>query len=280
MRTLVPALLAVVAAILMALGTVLRHRDSATSGIGALWWLGAAAAVGGLALQATALSLGPVLLVQPLIVLAVAFAIPCEMWFAGMHPRGDQWLWAGLLVAGVAAFVIYARPVRSRIGPQTWILALVVAVLLVVLVVMVVHAERSADAPRALLRGTVAGSMFGIAAVLLNAIGHRWEHPLRLLQSPALYLLIVVALVGLYFQQRAFLAGAVQASFPALTIAELLVSMALGLALLGEKFNRHTWATAVSLAGLTVTVVAVLRLARLEGPGADRAPTDEASSQA
>lgn len=279
-RSVLPASLAVVAAALMALGTVLRHRDTGTRGIGMLWWFGAVLAVAGFVLQATALTLGPVLLVQPLIVLAVGFAIPFEMWFAGMHPRADQWLWAGLLVAGVAAFVVFARPIRSRIGPQAWILALVVALLLVLLVALVVHAERSSSAPRALLRGTVAGSMFGIAAVLLNAIGHRWEHPFRLLQSPAVYLLVLVALIGLYFQQRAFLAGAVQASFPALTIAELLVSMGLGLAILGEKFDRHTWPTAVSLAGLLVTVVAVVRLAQLEGPGAgDQRPAELSSTE-
>lgn len=273
-HALLPAGLAVAAALFMAWGTVLRHRDSATSGLGPLWWLGAGIAVGGFVLQAAALSLGPVLLVQPLIVLAVAFAIPFEMWLAGAMPRLEQWVWAALLVAGVAAFVVFARPIRSRIGPQPWILALVVALLLAVLVAIVVYSERSPAAPRALLRGTVAGSMFGIAAVLLNTLGHRWEHPLRLLQSPAVYLLALVALVGLYFQQRAFAAGAVQASFPALTIAELLVSMGLGLAILGEKLNRHTWATAVSLTGLAVTIAAVLRLSRLDGPGADRPDTE------
>ncbi len=266
MHTFLPALLAVVAALLIALGTVIRHRASAAGGIAAGWWIGAVIAVGGFVLQAAALATGPVLLVQPLIVLSIAFAIPIEAGLAGAATRPAQWLWAGLLVAGVAAFVIFARPVRSKIGPQTWILALVVVVLLAILVAMVIHAERTPTAHRALLRGTVAGSMFGIAAVLLNALGHRWEHPLRILASPALYLLVVVALIGLYFQQRAFLAGAVHASFPALTIAELLVSMGLGLAILGEKFNRHTWATAVSLAGLAVTIVAVLRLAGHEAP--------------
>lgn len=269
MHTILPALLALGSALLVALGTVIRHRASVTSGIGVLWWVGAVTAVAGFVLQAAALATGPVLLVQPIIVLAVAFAIPMDAAFSKVRIQPGQWLWAGLLVTGVAAFVVFARPVRSKIGPQTWILALVVCVLLAILVAMVVHSERSPGTHRALLRGTVAGSMFGIAAVLVNALGHRWEHPVRLLGSRALYLLILVALIGLYFQQRAFLAGAVHASFPALTIAELLVSMALGLAILGEKFNRHTWATAVSLAGLTLTVIAVLRLARYEAPESD-----------
>jgi drug/metabolite transporter (DMT)-like permease len=264
MHTLLPALLAIGAAALMALGTVVRQRASASGGgITGRWWLGALAAFGGFLLQAVALGLGSVLLVQPLIVLSVLFALPIEQWLYRWNPSARQWLWGVLLAVGVGAFVLFARPVPALIGPQWWILVLVVGFLFGLMIAMVVYAERSPRAPRALLYGTVAGSLFGIVAVLINTIGLDWQHPLQTLAHPALYMLIVVGTAAIVSQQRAFAAGRVQASFPAMTVAEPIVSMALGMAVLGEKLNRHTWATAVSLLGLALMVAGVLRLSRL-----------------
>jgi drug/metabolite transporter (DMT)-like permease len=263
-HTLLPALLAIGAAALMALGTVVRQRASASGGrFNGRWWLGALAAFGGFLLQAVALGLGSVLLVQPLIVLSVLFALPIEQWLYRWNPSARQWLWGVLLAVGVGAFVLFARPVPALIGPQWWILVLVVGFLFGLMIAMVVYAERSPRAPRALLYGTVAGSLFGIVAVLINTIGLDWQHPLQTLAHPALYMLIVVGTAAIVCQQRAFAAGRVQASFPAMTVAEPIVSMALGMAVLGEKLNRHTWATAVSLLGLALMVAGVLRLSRL-----------------
>ncbi|MFT4088580.1 MAG: DMT family transporter, partial [Gordonia sp. (in: high G+C Gram-positive bacteria)] len=94
MHTWLPVLLAVIAAFLIALGTVIRQRESATSGaISAKWWIGAVIALLGFAAQAAALGLGPILLVQPLIVLAILFALPMEAWADDRHPHTDEWLW-------------------------------------------------------------------------------------------------------------------------------------------------------------------------------------------
>lgn len=62
-----------------------------------------------------------------------------------------------------------------------------------------------------------------------------------------------------------------------MTVAEPVVSMALGMALLGEKLNRHSWATAVGLAGLALMVIGVLRLSQLAAER-DEAGTHPATS--
>lgn len=271
MHTWLPALLAIGAAIGVAVGTVVRHRASVgpRTALG-LWWLGALAAFGGFALQVLALGLGSLLLVQPLIVLSVLFALPFDKWINDQEPTARQWFWGVLLAIGVGAFVVFAEPEPARMGRHLWVLLLVVGLVLAVLVVMVIYAERSPRAPKALLYGTVAGSLFGIAAVLVNAVGHTLDHPLLTLRQPPLYLFLLVAGAAVFCQQRAFTAGNLQASFPAMTVAEPIVSMALGMALVGEKFNRHSWGTAISLLGLAVMVAGVIRLAHLTAARDDR----------
>lgn len=267
MHTLLPALLAIGAAVLMAVGTVVRQRASAVGGrITARWWLGALTAFGGLLLQAAALTLGSVLLVSPLIVLSVLFALPVEKWLNQRTPTPRQWVWGVLLAVGVGVFVLFIRPVPARMGRHLWVLVLVVGLILGLLAALVVYAERSTTAPRALLYGTVAGALFGIVAVLINAIGHSWRDPLQTLSEPPIYLALVLGLAAVYCQQRAFAAGRVQASFPAMTVAEPIVAMALGMAVLGEKLNRHSGATIVGLLGLSLMVISVLALPQLSAP--------------
>lgn len=264
MHTWLPALLAIGAAMGVAVGTVMRHRASATGQTArGLWLLGALAAFGGFALQVVALGTGSLLLVQPLIVLSVLFALPFDKWINGQTATRRQWLWGVLLALGVGMFVTFADPEPARMGRRLWVLLLVVFLVLAILVAMVTYAERARSAPRALLYGTVSGSLFGIAAVLVNAVGHDMKHPLDPLQHPPLYLFLVVASAAVLCQQRSFAAGKLQSSFPAMTVAEPIVSVALGLAVVGEKLNRHSWSTVVSLVGLAVMVVGVLRLSRL-----------------
>ncbi|WP_029138437.1 DMT family transporter [Nakamurella lactea] len=264
MHTWLPALLAIGAATLIALGTVLRHRAS-TDGhtAGGLWWLGALVAFAGFALQVAALSTGSLLVVQPLIVLSVLFALPFDQWINHQIPTARQWLWGILLALGVGVFVSFTDTEPARMGRQLWVLVLVVCVVLAALLAMVVYAERSARAPKALLYGVVSGALFGIAAVLVNTVGHQLDQPLLALQRPPLYLFLLVAGAAVLCQQRSFIAGNLQASFPAMTVSEPIVSMALAMALVGDKLNRHSWATAVSLCGLALMVVGVIRLARL-----------------
>jgi drug/metabolite transporter (DMT)-like permease len=263
-HTWLPAALAIGAAVLVALGTVIRHRASVQPHTAfGLWWIGAVAAFAGFALQVVALGLGSLLLVQPLIVLSVLFALPFGRWINGDRPTARQWFWGVLLAIGVGAFVTFADTEPARMGRHLWVLILVVGLVMAALLGLVIYAERSRRAPKALIYGIVSGSLFGIAAVLVNAVGHGLDHPLSVLQHAPVYLFVVVAGAAVYSQQRAFTAGNLQASFPAMTVAEPIVSMALGMALVGEKLNRHSWATVVSLIGLTLMVVGVIRLARL-----------------
>jgi hypothetical protein len=82
-------------------GTVIRQRSASVisdDDVGALgpittlvrrpeWWLGTLAGFGGYGLQAVALGLGSLLLVQPLLVLSLLFALPLGAKFSSRTVR-------------------------------------------------------------------------------------------------------------------------------------------------------------------------------------------------
>ena len=166
MHSWLPALLATAAALLIAGGTVLRQRASRASGaITPGWWLGAAIAIAGFALQASALGLGSILLVQPLVVLAVLFALPLEAWADHRHPQLKEWAWGAILVGCVATFLLISRPEPSLRRPNEAVMWGAVVAVVAVVAACVVFAERSSPHYRALFYGLAAGTLLVVAMI-------------------------------------------------------------------------------------------------------------------
>ncbi|MGO3326537.1 DMT family transporter [Gordonia sp. (in: high G+C Gram-positive bacteria)] len=280
MHTWVPALLAIAAALLIAAGTVLRQRSSAASGaIAAGWWIGASIAFSGFLLQASALGLGSILLVQPLVVLAVLFALPLEAWADHRNPRRSEWAWGGALVVCVVAFLLIARPVSTDRRPDVVIMGCTVGAVVAGLIALVVVAERCSNRHhKSLLYGLASGALFGVSSLLIKAVAFRVvDAPLSVFVHFEVYLLVPVVLLAVVAQQRAFGAGDLQTSFPAMNVMEPTVAMVLGVALLGETLKVGVSATVLLAAILALSVVAVVKLAKhaaIRGDQREPVPAD------
>ncbi|MGV9712156.1 DMT family transporter [Gordonia sp. NPDC003424] len=271
MHSWLPALLALIAALLIATGSVMRQRASHASGaIRQGWWLGAVVALCGFAFQVAALGLGPILLVQPLVTFAVLFALPLEAWADHRRPMRIEWIWGAVLVVCVTVFLTIAQPEPSDRRPNNMLTVIIVGAIVGVLVCCVIVAERSNRHYRALLYGVVGGMLFGMSAILVKTVVNQSvEDGLRTFVQPGLYLFLVVAGCAIVAQQRGFGAGELQTSFPALTVTELVASMALGIALLGENIAVSV-PTALFLGVVLAAIVrAVLELARHAGERAE-----------
>lgn len=265
MHTWVPALFALLAAALIAIGTVLRQRSSAANGaITKAWWVGASLAVLGFGFQAWALGLGSILLVQPLVVFAVLFALPLEARIDHRRPSTMDWIWGGVLVGSVVVFLLIAQPVPSQRRASHVLLAITVTVLIVGLVCLAAVAERCANTHnKALCYGLAAGALFGIAALLVKSVAmHLIDKPAEVLMHADVYLLTIVIVVAVIAQQRAFGAGDIQTSFPAMNVMEPAVSMALGVILLGENLRVGIGRSTILIALLLIAAVAVVKLAK------------------
>lgn len=272
MHTWLPALLAILAALLIATGTVLRQRASRASGaITRGWWLGAGVALSGFALQASALGLGSILLVQPLVVLAVLFALPLEAWAEHRRPRRREWAWGAVLVGCVTTFLVIARPNPSLRKPQDLVVWATVLAVIGIIVLCVVCAERSSPHYKALFYGLAAGTLFGVSALLVKTVifqlTHRSWHTFA---HPEIYLFVVVAVGAIIAQQRGFGAGDLQTSFPAMNVMEPAVAMVLGVVLLGENLKVSV-PTALFLGiVLAIMIRSVIELAKLSAVRGER----------
>ncbi len=223
-----------------------------------LWWAGTLAA--GYVFQALALAHGSLMLVQPLLVSSLLFAMPMSARLCHQRITWAEWGWAALLTTALAVFVLVGQPREDHNRPPVpaWTLALVLTVPLVT--VCVLAARRALGRPRAMLLAVPVAVLLGMIAVLTKICTHRlavggWH---GLLTMPAPYLLVALAAALTVLQQLAFHAGALQASVPIMLVGEPIVAVALGVVVLGEHVVvRGPAAVALVIAVLAMAAAAV-----------------------
>ncbi|HJQ02843.1 MAG TPA: DMT family transporter [Jatrophihabitans sp.] len=230
------------------------------------WLLATVGDLAGVALQLLALDNGPVVLVQPLLVLSLPVAVLLRSAFGVPRP---SWLDLANCLALMAALALFlallGEPHRGRIiGVQAagWTsltaLALGGAAILAV--------RHRPPVPRAVVFGVVAGCWFGVVSVLIEAVSRVFDrhgvggfaHPAGLVPLVAL---VVLALGGYLLVQIGFQLGPLGASFPPNLILDPVVAVVLGALLLGE----HVPVGPIQLAGYLVALLlagwAAVRLA-------------------
>ncbi|RDH76077.1 hypothetical protein DVS77_23680 [Mycolicibacterium moriokaense] len=278
----VVVLLALAAAVTSALGIVIRQRATLEipqdEGVSTtmfkkllrnrLWWGGTAVAASGYGFQALALTWGSLILVQPLLVSALLFALPMSARLAHRRVTTHDWVWALVLTTGLAIFVTMARvePGNYRPLPAVWILATVVCV--TVVLGCVVGGARAEGRRRALLIATAVGVLFGVVSVLTKVTVQRLNTDglLGTLVVPAPYLVVILGVGATLLQQSAFHAGALQTSVPTMLVLEPLVAVSLGVIVLGEALKVTDPVTDVLLAvAVAAMAAATIALGRDEG---------------
>ena len=232
-----------------------------------LWWAGTAAAVTGYAFQAVALAFGSLLLVAPLMVSALLFALPLSAWTSRRRVTRAELGWASLLTLALALFVAVARtrPGDYRASEPTSVV--VATICLLAVTASLVLAVRLTGWRQAIMLALGVGVLFGVLAVLTKIEMHilTEEGGAQLLTSPVTYVLIVVAVAATLLQQSAFHAGSLKASVPAMLVLEPVVAVLLGQVVLGEHLAVST-PSAIALAIATAAMaVATIALGRDEG---------------
>jgi drug/metabolite transporter (DMT)-like permease len=273
--TLLAGALAVLAALLFAIASVAQRGaaadvpdDEARGGRLILrlvrsprWWAGTVGDTGGFVVQAAALGVGSLLLVQPLLVTTVLFALPLEARLTGRRIGRAEVRWALVLVAALALFVVVGEPTAGadRAPFGAWLPSLVV--LVVVLAGCVLLAGRKRGPRRAAMLAVSTGLAYGLVAALtksvVDALG---DGVLELITSWETWALVAAVVGGTFLQQTAFGAGPLAASLPAVTVGEPVVAALLGVVVLGEQVRADglEWGLIGVLVMLMIAATAAL----------------------
>lgn len=233
-----------------------------------LWLLGMLADVGGFVLQFVALGHGPLVLVQPLLVSGLLFALPLSAAWSGRRLGRADWGAAALTCAGLALFLVVANPATGSADTGTIVWGALLGAGVAATAVLVAL-SRAADARlRAVLLSGAAGILYGVAAALTKTSAHFLFSGglLHLLAQWQPYALAVLGLGAMVLSLSGFQASTLGASLPILTVSDPVVSIVIGALAFSETVSSGPGAIVLQLVGLVAMSIGVFLLSR-EPPG-------------
>jgi len=235
-----------------------------------MWLLGNALDGVGYLFQFLALRRGSLVLVEPLLVLSLVFALPVTAWLDHRRISRSDIGSTVVVTAGLALFLAVAHPGlgHPRASAVGWLVLTVV--IAVACGAMVLGARGGSRRRTAVLLGAGSGTAFGYVAALTERTGHVLDRGVvHTLGTWEPYALLVGGVVALLLTQSAFHAGALRLSLPTLTVAQPLVAVVIGVGLFGERLDSSGPDPAWEALGLAMIVLGVFALTRSPVIGTD-----------
>jgi drug/metabolite transporter (DMT)-like permease len=228
-----------------------------------IWVLSLAANLVGIVLQWIALASGPLVLIQPVLVSGVLFAVSFTALMRRQRPDRVVMIGAALCVVGLAGFLLIARPTATRESTLRLgdVLPLAIA-LAAVLAGCLFLAPRRPGRPRALALAVAAGVLYGVTAGLIKVAMRTLDHGVSgMLTSWPIYAVAVCGPLGFLLSQNAFQAGVALA--PALSliiVLDPLVGIGIGVLWLGETLRAGALAVCGQIVAVVILVTGVVVL--------------------
>jgi len=283
--------LALVAALLFALGTVLQQKawiDEPSAGATTslllrmaqrpIWLAGIAADAGGFLAQAAALGVGRLAVVQPLLVCSVVFALPLGARLTGQRVRRLDVAAACLVVAALVVFLTVANPSggKNNAPLSDWLVAGAACAL--VCVPLVLLGQRGPAPRRAALLGVATGVLFALSAALTKAVVDELGGGLLdVFAGWHIYALAAVGYASMTLNQLALNTGALAPAIATSMSFDPIVSVVLGVALLHESLDANPAEVLATLASVLAAVAGMAVLARSQSE-AQSAPAPASAS--
>jgi drug/metabolite transporter (DMT)-like permease len=215
----------------------------------------------GFTLQVVALKFGELALVEPLLVCDLIFASLINSY---LRKRWDPVMFGGVIAcaAGVAGFLIIARPSGGRTTVSFDVVLPLAAGLAAALAGCLVLARRSRDV-RPLALALACGICYGTSAFLVKVLTAQFGSGLpAVLTNWPIYALAVVAPAGFLLQQNAFQQGTLLAPVLAITTAcDPIISIFLAWLWLNERLTSSPAAIAGQVLALLLMVTGIVVLA-------------------
>jgi len=189
-------------------------------------------------LQAFALHIGRLSVVQPILTMELLFLVAILGTYFRFSISIREWIGASAIAFGLSGFLYFAAPGGGDETPTNlgWI---VVGSCVCVLIAVTVVATRWG--PRwwkAAMFGSAAAIAYAFTAALIKTVSNYAANDwVRMFEHWQTYGVAVFGLLGLFLTQNAFHAGPLAASQSTLVLVDPLVSISLGIALYGDSLR-------------------------------------------
>ncbi len=226
-----------------------------------VWLFGFGLMALGYVAQATALHLGSLAVVQPLLVTELVFVVGALWLWYSMPLRPRDLVAAAAATLGVAGFLAAAAPVSGSTVPsdRTWFVVGVVVV--AGMVGLVVVGLRGPAWWRALWIGASASVGFALTAALTKSVTNLVTKGVGpLFSSWELYALALIGLASFLLMQQAFHVGPFAASQSTLILVNPFASIIIGAILFEDHLRTSPGAVAIEVLSLIVMVLGAVML--------------------
>jgi drug/metabolite transporter (DMT)-like permease len=261
--------IALIGALGYALGAALQQREAVNAGATLKlvrrprWWIGGVIGFTGASLHAVALSIAPLVVVQPVSVATLVFAVPLAAWLHGRRPRRAEIIGSVAVAAGLLGLMLLVpahnvTPVlstRAAIG--------LIATVGVIVTVTFLIARWLRGPLKALLMAIGAGSVTATVSTFVRVVGGGLGGDLaRLLTwfTIAIPVLLVCAVVLL---QKSYAVGYFGIAYAGVQVVDPITSVTAGAMLLGEPLPTGAGNVVPALVAAAVLIAGTITLGRM-----------------
>ena len=216
----------------------------------------------GFVLQAVALGIGSLIVVETALTAELAFMAPAGAWVIGARPQRKEWIAGVVVLVGLAAFMVGTRPAEGLevVAWSAWALPLAV---LAVVFLGFFAAGQALPAYQAALRGAAAGTWGALMGALTKQVVATGEQGFSsLITGWATWTLIVTGLLSILWVNLALRSGHLAAGLSAMASATPVVSVFLGLTVFDEQLASGSAALGLAAVGVVVMGVGISQVAR------------------
>ena len=228
------------------------------------WLLSMIPLICGYGMQAAALDLGRLVIVEPVFPVGLLFALLMAARAEGRRLSHAEWTAAVAAIAGLGVFLVAAQPSGGHRIANAGPLGMTAAGAVGAAMLCCLIAVRVSAPHRALVLSIGGGLGAGVTdALTKTVVPLAGTHRLGIFGDVRLYLLAAVGLLTFTMQQNAFRAAGLSASLPSFAVLEPVVGSILGLAIYHERVGSSGIRISVEVLAVLAALWGIARLANL-----------------
>ncbi len=227
------------------------------------WVVGSALLVLAIVFQIGALSLAPLIVVQPLGVAAMVITAVLNSRMSGVRLPKRALVSLSMCVTGILLFVAVAAFTASDRPVTDWKLITILIIFACVFVAAIIGFLVLRHRAVALFYIVGAGVLCGFVATFAKTIISRYlQQDLDWLTLTCVLALIAGALFGMLFVQNAYSSGPPDLVIAGLTVVDPLVAIMIGIVVLNEAASAPLWAILCFIVTGIIALIGVIGLAK------------------